>query len=639
MKKYHLMPLLALMLGACSGDDMTNRQEPDNSEEIQSVRNYLNIRIVPAQGIGTRDAAPGNYEDGTASENKISMVRFFFFDAEGNASPVWLNKGSGQDSGESTSTTGNYQSFIDWYVNENDVSNGNASQTVEKVLNATLGIVVPSGVDNPELVLAVLNPTTQIMALGNETTETVNQGTESYSYKFTGVSLDELQEYAADFYTGLHDENFVMSNSVYMTSSTNNGETVKSIVNATPIASNNFLLSLDNVSQEDILTIYVERVLARLDFMLKIDETKMKAVELTNGTFGYKYIGENANEYYVDGSTEPAKIYIQFLGWNVTGTAAQSRLVKTINSSWTDDNIFGNNEIWNTSDYHRSFWALNPPNLENWFGDFNSTNTGSDNYYPATTKEMPADGGIDTETVYLQENANAYETGNVIGAPAGPSYPTKVIIAAQLVNENGDAYDLAEWAYHKYTPDQLLTYLANNVLNNFYKVTTSAGSTTYTKLTPGDLMYTATAPGNAPAEEADYYSYVVLNTKGGQGVGANAQWTMGEGENATSLTIDQVNAQIFDMVNHVRVWNNGYTYYYFDIEHLGTKGKPGFYGVVRNHIYKSTLQSVKGLGTPVYEPGQIIYPEKNEYDESIVSANIQILQWRIVTQNYDLEWP
>ena len=86
------------------------------------------------------------------------------------------------------------------------------------------------------------------------------------------------------------------------------------------------------------------------------------------------------------------------------------------------------------------------------------------------------------------------------------------------------------------------------------------------------------------------------------------------------------------------VWNTGMTYYYFDVKHLGASGSPAYYGIVRNHIYKTTVTSVTGLGTPVYDPDQIIEPEKPKYNESLIQADIRILQWRIVSQDYELEW-
>lgn len=98
------------------------------------------------------------------------------------------------------------------------------------------------------------------------------------------------------------------------------------------------------------------------------------------------------------------------------------------------------------------------------------------------------------------------------------------------------------------------------------------------------------------------------------------------------------------------------TYYFLDIRHLAspeieglTPDKegykvadaakvPGFYGVVRNHVYKTTINSVFGLGTPVYDPDEVIIPQIPKDEEVYLAAEINILSWRIVDHGYDLNW-
>lgn len=84
-----------------------------------------------------------------------------------------------------------------------------------------------------------------------------------------------------------------------------------------------------------------------------------------------------------------------------------------------------------------------------------------------------------------------------------------------------------------------------------------------------------------------------------------------------------------------KVWKDGYTYYYFDINHFGDK-----IGVVRNHIYDADIQTLAGLGTPVYNPDEIIYPEKPvDTDDSFIAARINILSWRVVNSDININWP
>jgi hypothetical protein len=70
-------------------------------------------------------------------------------------------------------------------------------------------------------------------------------------------------------------------------------------------------------------------------------------------------------------------------------------------------------------------------------------------------------------------------------------------------------------------------------------------------------------------------------------------------------------------------------YYYIDIQHFGeTKA------MVRNHCYDITIDKIKGFGTPVFDPEQIIIPEKPEDSEAMnLAARINILSWHLVEQN------
>jgi hypothetical protein len=86
------------------------------------------------------------------------------------------------------------------------------------------------------------------------------------------------------------------------------------------------------------------------------------------------------------------------------------------------------------------------------------------------------------------------------------------------------------------------------------------------------------------------------------------------------------------------VYTNGQTYYYVDIEHLGTAGAK--YGVVRNHVYQIDIESIKGYGSPVYIGTSNIvtppdYPEEEE--SSYVAARINVLSWKVVQQGVNIQ--
>lgn len=83
----------------------------------------------------------------------------------------------------------------------------------------------------------------------------------------------------------------------------------------------------------------------------------------------------------------------------------------------------------------------------------------------------------------------------------------------------------------------------------------------------------------------------------------------------------------------------GKSYFWTAIEHFGgtPEDKTGAIGVVRNHVYKLSLNTMTGLGTPVVDPEKPIIPEKPTDDNSYLAAKVHILSWKIVNQGVDLK--
>lgn len=104
-------------------------------------------------------------------------------------------------------------------------------------------------------------------------------------------------------------------------------------------------------------------------------------------------------------------------------------------------------------------------------------------------------------------------------------------------------------------------------------------------------------------------------------------------ENATAEDVNTL-LQSNDYV--AQIWNNGMCYYYVNVEHFGPVA-PYTIGVVRNHLYEITVNTLKGLGTPVFYPDEKIIPEKRTTDEFYMYAKVRILKWKVVRQtgNFD----
>lgn len=109
----------------------------------------------------------------------MSKVRFYFFDASGNAAAV-------------RNDNGNYKNYLEWTdvteEEDNDMPN------IEKILSATLIIQSPKGDAAPAQIVAVINPTAE----PNEER-----------------SLTSLGAVASDYMAYTAGGSFVMSNSTY----------------------------------------------------------------------------------------------------------------------------------------------------------------------------------------------------------------------------------------------------------------------------------------------------------------------------------------------------------------------------------------------------------------------------------------
>lgn len=630
MKKFALLSLVSLFMVGCSENIVSDEpiQNGIQQETGEVQRSFLSIQLVAPSSINTRAE---DYKDGSVEENKVNAVRFYFFDGDGKPANAYYQSGSDK-----------YLSYIDWEPTSADESKGSTG-TVEKIINATLGINIPKGGSLPAKVVAILNPTNAILGIENP-------------------SLDDLRKNVSDYYTNLHGStdgtngnNFLITNSVYADTDTDTDK--KQAIYATAIKDDCYQPTVEEADKNK-LNIYVERVLARLDLAITIPEKDQTGNNgATTSSANYIKIGEDyiykVGSYQKVGENQSEDIYVKFLGWNITSTPSKSYLIKEINPEWSTK-LFDTNEIilWNADNFKRSFWAVNPSLTDGdyWYGAFNpdtEVKKIANNQTPAQANKMPVPGS--TSTAYMHENASDDYTNGY-----NPSNTSKVILAGQLVNDKGEKIPLIRWANRYYTEKGMLTAAANAL--NLYSVKVENDETKYTKIEPNQLKFVSAKEqyknGTLPDGVHNYYVYLQLNDKAenGEKPATELVWANGNAKDTKPYDdIADVNKEIQNRINYLMYWNEGYTYYYFDIRHLGNNEPKvdnagnltktsGYYGVVRNHIYQANIKSIAGLGTPVFNPDEIIYPETTDNDDHVLSADIRILQWRIVSQDYDIQW-
>lgn len=620
--------MLGMLWMGCTKQESTVKPE---TRPLES--NYLKVSISSVGSPGSRSTdTDEDYKDGESYENHVNKVIFFFFDDQYKAATVF------RDNGEKVS-------YKVWEPNQSDQKDVEEDPTIEKELSTTLTFSLEVNDKFPTKVLAVLNPP------------------QDFENKLKSFSLEELTQTVADYEgydltTGKKtlapldtqtNAGFVMTNSVYVDKDGN-------IINTTD-CTDKFKTTKEDAEKNPV-KIYVERVLARIDLSIDIQKKK----DETDATPRKTITPANSNEkaYYiydigeivpgnVSESREDERIYVRFLGWNVFDTPSKSNLVKSI-TKW-DDNLFyptsTSGARWNSSDYYRSFWAINPVLTESDYRhgslitfnkDGGITDVGSENGWTADKNDVPSPTNPNKAyfTDYFQENAAKSENPPVVDKTS------KVIIAAQLVDENGQSRELAKWAGKTYAYDNLKTAMANGI-NLWMKTETTnsvTGSvtTTYTHLAKDDLEFAL------PSENSDKKRCTVTLSD----LAKSKTWYSRESYDESSkhgtykeLTSDEVENKLRDEygIDNIDVWTNGYTYYYFEIRHLSKEpNAPGYYGVVRNHIYDATITSVKGFGVPVPRPEQDITTTEDLYKEGELNAEVKILQWRVVRNGYELTW-
>lgn len=574
--KFKLLILGALacgLLASCSKDD-ENEQGGGNSNGNEGDR-YISFNIVsPPSGPGTRGSSE-EFENGVGFENEAEKALFLFFDANGKStqSPQMVEE-------------------LKWKTTPDNNNHDKCSEATAVIAGNTA----------PTQVIVILNPPVNYSFVNGQTLQNVRSRINNYN--LTGK--DEARR-------------IIMSNSVY----------VKDNKEVCAVDINDKTYPTKEEAEKKPVNIYVERVLAK--------------VRTTYSPTGDNFAQGTA--ITIDG--EKLTLTPKIQGIEIANIAKQAKLIKSI-EGWDTEKWSATWDKWNDPDNNRSYWA-----------NTDKSNIGFNN------KAWSAiDDDIETpNTYYIHPNTQA-------------GTKTSVLITAILENDKGEAQDFIYWAgtyyrigddpagtFTKDTPYKgFLNQYATNLRNEGFRLVhtdesqhaqvltdiqatdlrwlTDDEHTALTALTDSEKRfheYEYTALLHATELEKDY-SIVKLNGKNVDGQPNYDTYT------DLSKGIAAVNDFLKGKSNRVWYWKEGKCYYFAEIEHFGPKSEDGVtppydfsVGVVRNHIYSLTLQSVKGLGTPVFDPDVDIIPEKPSDDLFYLAAQIHILKWRLVEQEVNFE--
>lgn len=242
MRKFNLFPLAlaAIAFSACTSEEVAE----NNPSTGEGTTSYVAVNINSVGTSGSR--ADGDYADGSANENKINAVRFYFFTEKGEA----YNMG-----------TTNY------VEKENPTGEGKLTPNVEKITDAML-VIEGATKTAPHSMIAIVNPAT------------IEEGV--LRAKMTKAQVEAAvagQNFNAQ---GADAKDFVMSSSVY-----SDGTNKVWVADITGHVATDQTTAMQNP-----VDIYVERVAAKLTSTATVakESGKFLVGETTNGKNVYAVI-------------------------------------------------------------------------------------------------------------------------------------------------------------------------------------------------------------------------------------------------------------------------------------------------------------------------------------------------------------
>ena len=575
------------MLGACSSSDDLK----DGGATANVGKSYIavNIKSVGTAGAGTRadyNQGGGTYEDGTANEGAISKVRFFFFNSDGSA---YIMKGTDVN-------------FVELNASVSSAGEAGQLQTIEGKTTAML-VIEGNTKTAPAYMIAVVNPQT-LSKLEKKAYRESQLRDEFTDQSFVKITTDGIgnKQYG----------DFVMSNSVY---AENGARVCASSVSG-------YVEGTSDAATKNPVDIYVERVVAKATTNVNTDKGwEQIASGADNGKYKIK-----VGKINIDAEHEK-DVYAVVQGWGLADENGTAELEKQIDvsssSNWTSA-ILGI-DPWTSPDYHRCFWSSSVP-----FTVSSGTNPIVNHKFSDFTTQFG------TTPLYTCPNTPTYEEYNTqkINEKPYDNTLTKVLVAAKLVyyddDNNSHPADIC-----KYRGMQILG--AKNVLTQVakdysdYWTVDKNDPNKHILLAPEDLEYTRTDLAGADPLKS-YEVRPVLKA----GVKVYKKKSDGTGSFETTDSNDELNASLAQ--SPVQVRKDGMTYYYTPIRHLAqNKTEMGYYGVVRNHSYRITINTISGFGTPVYNPDEVIDPVIPKDTETFLAARINVLSWRVVPSSVDLD--
>ncbi len=581
MKTKNLLLAAAALvaLASCNKENQTATESPVYGGGDVA---YLSVAVVssdaeaPTKATGTTTESGFFY--GSADENTVAVADFFFYKEDG----AFFSHVSQKISGTAKEGTGSDN--VEW---------------VGKDIVVLKGLTAKS---SPAYMSVILNDNALATSLeGHNLSEAQAKVTERIAEEGTTTSLTKFT----------------------MTSSTFDNSNEASGYFCTKLSASMFKDSAadaEGAAAEDIAVAYVERLAAK--------------VQLSLGTILGDGSKVSLGKFKV--GADSVALYVKIGNWGLNATAKETYAYKSIDTDW-NFGVFS----WNDAGNYRSYWAASPNYGDNTcvYADSyaNSESTPVNNYKGNEANQTLSYVSFNqcavapSQVAYCRENTN---TEDVLRAKNFNSTATCALLTAQIVDENGAAVSVVNYENQLWTVDQYKTRVLSKysgiATDTYIPYLAQTGSTNYTKITEDNLKEVNAGDGVVYlliADAPEGYTYYMKN-----------------GDTFSATTAEQLNANVWKRdMSECNYYNEGRMYYSIPVEHLRQGGtytandyQEADYGVVRNHWYRLTINSIANLGTAVYDADETIVPNDAKTKKYYVGAQVNILSWKVINQSVDL---
>lgn len=646
MKKllYLLLLMAFISVTSCQKDEklpFTDETESELTEDNQRFNTvYAHIKIVNSDITRADNVNDNTFEDGRENEKAVRNLLIVFY---------------GED-----------QEVVGYYNNKSYTQNDdkNASDDIESKLEWQDAEVVP---------ITMLRPGEPFYAIAFLNYDT------SWEADLISKNVTDVLKVVKNTYTftesveGQNTQYFLMTNSGYFDGDDKYqiATKIKDFVYPTP----------EEAQNSEVITIYVERVAARVDFKIANDAPQKYTVRYGDDDYELTFV--------------PLK-------WGLTATEKENYVLKNMQSTLS---MYSNSDYaqgfkdWISYQRRRTYWAETPKYNSYTYPASGISATGKSlAYITDASTEFAPNGAF--STLYTFEHT--FSAKDLTTASNAYAVPTSLLFTAQYSatkkEDNSIALNGVQNGFyirtianikHIYLVDNgkstnkndlLVAYLKEQtVLWTKNEPTVDGEEPTYTRIgeeayNDFDIVNTKTfynkddewvESSNAYTLQAkatqskDYYYSTYVKANGD--TPAHYEYTK-----ITSETLTNANKAIQQNVGSAFLYAGGRTFFYIPILHYITDNykvtsdsdgedsynytgdfvrdneekilnKTGEFGIVRNHIYRLTLNKIEGLGHGIPGENYPLIPNPDGENQWFFHAKLDVLSWHVVEFSFDLK--